>query len=207
MDHPPLDAARPEPLITVEPAPFSPGTDRDPEWAHARYAAAPRNVLPGRCPHRVRVRDLKASKRFVFMLVAPLLYGSLLEGGAGLLFGGVMVGLAIDESAPAALILGSIFLLLAAALVFGFVGCVVAWRGLHRPGLPVCVLSTVVPPLILVFVALVLLGGGPAVLVVLVVAPVVPMIVLWYFRAVLNSRSTCAHYPWLPMKIARMIRA
>lgn len=206
MDSEPPVAAMPGPIITVEPAPFEPGAGEDPGWAHGRLAASYRAVAPGACPHRVRVRDLKGHMQFVFLVVVLLVYGSGLLSLGSLLFGGVMVGMSVGEADAVMLLVGSVMATLAAALVFGFVACVRVWRGLHQPGLAVCVLSTVAPPLILLFVAMLAFGGGLPWLMLLVVPPVAPMIALWYFRAVLYPRETCAGHPRLPTTIIAKLR-
>ncbi|MFG3341701.1 hypothetical protein [Glycomyces sp. NPDC048151] len=207
MDRDPLEAARPDPLITVEAAP--PDAGEDAGWIRGRRAAefrAPSRlvVAPGECPHRVRVRDLQGPTQIAFVLAAVPVFGSALMSLGSLLFGGVMVGMGVDGPDATMIVVGAVMAFLAAVLLFGAVVCVRVWRGLHRPGLAVCVSSTAAPPLILVFVALLAFGGGQPWLMLLVAPPVGPMIVLWYFRAVLHPRETCADYPWLPSDLLRM---
>jgi hypothetical protein len=206
MDSEPPEAAMPGPLITVEPAPFESDAGEESGWAHGRRVAAYRAVAPGECPHRISVRDLQGSKQIVFLLAAVPVYGSALQSLLSLVFGGVMIGKGFGESDAMMILVGSVMAVLAATLVVGFVACVRVWRGLHRPELAVCVLSTVVSPLILAFVAALAYGGGWPWLMLLVVPPVAPMLVLWYFRTVLHSRETCAGYPWLPASILAMRR-
>ena len=144
------------------------------------------------------MRDLKASMRFVVVLVAFPVCASLLEGCAGVLFAGVMIGLGVDDGDLSAVVVGAVFALLASVLVAGFAACALAWFGQRCPGLLVCVLGTAAPPLILVLVALWTLGGGPPWLVALLVPPIGPMIVLWCFRSVMDGRVRDAARPWLP---------
>jgi hypothetical protein len=75
MDHDPYAEARSDPLIYVEPAPFE--VVADPDWAHARVAAPSPVVVPGRCPHRLRWRDLRAVSRIVLVLVSVLVWATL----------------------------------------------------------------------------------------------------------------------------------
>lgn len=205
MDYHPQGPDRPDPLITVEPAPFASEAGNDPGWAHARHIAPFRVVAPGECPHRVRVRDLKASRKIVFLLAALPVYGSALLSLVGMPFGGLMVGMGAADSDLTMLVVGAVMAALAAALVFGFVACVRVWRRLHRPGLLVCVLSSAVLPLALFFGGALAFGFSLPWLLV-AAPPVAPMIVLWYFRAVLHPRETCANYPWLPLKILAMLK-
>lgn len=205
MDHRLHGPDRPDPLITVEPAPFAPGAAQDAGWARLG-AADPQAIAPGGCPHRVRVRELKAPMQILFTVTALLVCGSALVALAGLLFTGVMVGIAIGDWHPVGYVLLPLLAGLFGQMLFGFIACVRVWRRLHRPGLLVCVLSTIAPPLVLAFVALIADSTTPW-LMLAVVPPVAPMIVLWYCRSALYSARTCAGHPWLPPQIHAMRRA
>jgi hypothetical protein len=202
MDTNSLEAVPPEPLITVEPAS---GPDRGPDWAHAQNIAPRPVAVPGRCPHRVRVRDLKTSKKIVFVLTVPLICASALLGFAGLLFSVLMTIMGLTQADPALFIIGSILVFVTSDLVLGFVACLRVWRSLHRPRRLVCVLSAITPLIFLALLAFMVIGGGPAWVLLFAVPPAATMIVLWYFRAVLYYPSTCGYHPWLPEKILQMI--
>lgn len=199
---------QPDPHIFVEPAPFESGAGADPAWARGRDAVQrPPVVVPGQCPHRVRWRDLKAASRAVFVLVAVLVFTSLLEAAFGLLFGGVMLAAGIDMSELSMVVLGPAIVVMAAMLLVGFLACAGAWRRLHEPGRFGCVLSTIASPLVLVFLGLWAIGSGWPWLMLFVAPPVAPMIVLWWFRSATYSRETCASYPWLPPRLAALRRS
>jgi hypothetical protein len=204
MDTNSLEADPPEPLITVEPAPSE---DRGADWAHAQHLGPHPVAPPGRCPHRVRVRDLKASSKIVFTLTVPLMCGSALLGFAGLIFGLLMTGAGFAKAEPALFIIGPIIVVASAVFESGFIVCVRVWRGLHKPGRLVCVLNTVAPAMLLMLAAFLKLGGGPAWLFLFGVPPMAVMVVLWYFRAVLYHPGTCGYHPWLPVRIQQLVKS
>jgi MFS family permease len=171
-------------------------------------AGPPRSsAAPGPCPHRIRWRDLKTTWKLLFAAIAVLVSGTLPLAFIGLFVaGGLFVAVGIAESDTLALIFAVILAAAVTPLLVGFVSYVRIWRRLHRPGLLVCVLTTV---------ATLLMAGGagaaaiatPDVWVIaLVIPPLALVVVLWYFRAVLYPRSTCADYPWFPARVLTLLR-
>lgn len=205
MDYDPQ--ARPDPLIYVEPAPFEPGVGEGPEATpRVRDTALLAPAAAFRCPHRVHWWDLKVADRIGFVLVALLVYAAMVLALAGLPFGFLMAVTGLAERSLVGSVVGSAIVAIGALLLAGAVTCHRVWRRLHRPGLLICVLGTVTPPLTLAFLAVMVLGGGWPWLVLFVVPSVAVMLLLWGFRAVLYSGGTCRSYPWLPPKIASMLK-
>jgi len=201
MDTNSLEAVPPEPLITVEPALSG---DRGGDWAHAQHLGPHPVAPPGRCPHRVRVRDLKASARIAFAVAALLVWVSGLVGFAGLLSSVVMAVGSFVEAQPASFIAGLIAVFINAALVSGFLVCVRVWRSLHRPGRLVPVCGTIAALLVFVMGGYMVVAGAPPWLL-LVAVPLAPMFVLIYFRAVLYNPGTCGYHPWLAEPVLRLV--
>ncbi|MEV3935397.1 hypothetical protein AB0K52_05375 [Glycomyces sp. NPDC049804] len=207
MDHDPDAAARPDPVIYVEPAPFEPGVGEGLEdRARVRDTAliAPAPAL--RCPHRVNWWDLQAANRIGFVLVVLLVWAAAVMALAGLPFGIALTLLGYLQEDLPGFLFGVALSAIGALLLSGVVVCHRVWRRLHRPGLLVCALNTFTPPLVLVFVGYMVLEGAWPWLVVFVVPPVAEMIVLWWFRSVLYSGATCVGHPWLPPTIAAMLK-
>jgi hypothetical protein len=207
MDRDPDAEARPDPVIYVEPAPFEPGVGESLEdRARVRDTAliAPAPAL--RCPHRVNWWDLKAADRIVFALVVLLIWAAAVMAMAGLPFGIALSLLGWLQEDLIGFLIGVALLAIGGLLLSGVVVCHRVWRRLHRPGLLVCALNTLAPPLVLAFVGYMVLEGAWPWLVLFVVPPVAPMIVLWWFRSVLYSGATCVGHQWLPPRIAGMLR-
>jgi hypothetical protein len=202
MDTNSREAAPPDPLITVEPAPSG---HRGVDWTPVQDTGPYPILAPGPCPHRVRVRDLKASSKIVFTLTVPLMYGSALLGFAGLIFGLVMTGAGFAKAEPALFMIGPILVVVTVVLGCGFVVCLRVWRSLHKPGRLVCVLNTIAPAMFLVLAAFLIGGGGPMWLLLFALPPMVTTTILWFFHAVLYPSGTCGAYPWLPAKIQRLL--
>ncbi|MFC3493542.1 hypothetical protein [Glycomyces rhizosphaerae] len=202
MDRQPAVPEQNDPLITVEAV--APGVKREPGWALARLAAVKRAVKPTPCRHRVRWRDLQGSKKIHVALVAVMLYVAVLVALCGLFFTVVLASVGVRGANPAALVLAPVLAAVSVQLLVSFAACHRTWYKLHRPGIVMCALSTVVPLPILLITGIVGTAFGLGWLMILVVPPLAPMLVLWWFRSALYELETCEEYPWLPPKILAM---
>jgi hypothetical protein len=202
MDEPPAVPERNDPIITVEAVPN--GVDRDPGWTHARLSVAKRPAEPVRCRHRVRWRDLKGAWQFVFALVAALVFGTALLALAGLFWAVLLLSIGVGGSREAAFVLTPAMAVVSVQLLFGFAACHRTWNKLHRPGTAVCVLNSVVTVPVLVITGVLSSAFALPWLMLIVLPPLVPMMVLLYFRSALYPPARCAEYPWLPPKILAM---
>jgi hypothetical protein len=204
MDTNSLEAAPPDPLITVEPAPSG---HRGADWTHAQNAApipVP-VVVPAECPHRVKARDLKASNKLVFAIAAILVYASGFLGFASLPFAVAAAIVSMLKPDVKSFIAFVALTLLTRMLIAGFFACLRVWKRLHRPDLIAFALGTIAPAAVFAIIGFMLTRGGPAWVLLFGVPPVAVMIVLWYFRAVLYPRETCANYPWLPASFMKQL--
>ncbi|THV21685.1 hypothetical protein [Glycomyces paridis] len=196
----PLEPARTEPRITVEAAP-----------AEADGGVGARSAREGRptrslCPHRIRLRDLRAGPVAVFAVAAPLVFAAMAVAAATLLIAAVLGALGVDRSEPAMLVAAVFLAALAAQFALGAAACVRAWRRLHRPGVLGCVLTTVAAGVFPLIVGVVAAGNGWAWLTLVVVPPLATMTVLWYLRSATLDRATCVQYPWPPPRLQSLLK-
>jgi hypothetical protein len=206
MDTNSFEAAPPDPLITVEPAPSG---HRGADWAHAQNAG-PMLVpvaAPVECPHRVKVRDLKGANQIVFAVAAPLVFASGLLGFAALPFAIAAAIVSTVEPEVPSFIGSEVLALIAWMLIAGFLACLRVWKQLHRPDMTACVSSAIASAAMFAAFAFMMTHGSPAWMLLFGVPPVAVMVVLWYFRAVLYHPSTCGYHPWLPVRIQQLVKA
>lgn len=206
MDTNSREAAPPDPLITVEPAPSG---HRGVDWTHAQNAAPVPDLVavPVECPHRITVWDLKGSNQVVFAFAALLVFASGLLGFAGLAFSIAAAVLSMVEPEVASFVAFAALALLTRMLIAGFLACVRIWKRLHRPDSIALGLSVIAPLAVFAIAVFMMTHGAPAWVLLLGLPPVAVMVVLGYFRAVLYHPGTCGYHPWLPVKIQQLVRA